>query len=335
MKRLTDLCFLLLLFYFCVSCAQQEQEAITTIFTGNAMTIDYKVIIGAKLSEKQQILAQKKIREVFEEVNAVYNKYNPESELSHINQLKANEKTVLSPQLEMLLKLAGEIAIVSEGRFDPAIEPIQKVWRSKLEQGNLPSQSEIAEAARSAGWDKLHFSDGVIFKDHDSTSLDLGGIAKGYCVDLLVEGLNSLGFPDLYVEWGGEIRASGRHPSNRPWTIFISRLGDTDPSKALAILPLNEEAIATSGDYLQNWTVRNPEDGSSTTYFHIFDPRSALPLKTSAKSIASASVKAPTCALADGLATAAMMFDSVEAAQEWAERIQSQNPKITFWFATK
>ena len=36
------------------------------------------------------------------------------------------------------------------------------------------------------------------------------GIAKGWCVDAIVETLNAAGFPDVYVDWGSDIRASGQ-----------------------------------------------------------------------------------------------------------------------------
>jgi len=164
-------------------------------------------------------------------------------------------------------------------------------------------------------------------------SLDLGGIAKGYGVDLILENLNQAGFSDVFVEWGGEIRASGKHPEGRPWRIFISRLENNDPHLAIAHLDLVDQAIATSGDYLQNWTIE--KDGNCSTFFHIIDPVTLHPLQKQPLSIASTSVVAPTCALADGLATVAMMFLSVEEAQVWAEKMKKENPDLSFWIVSR
>ena len=167
---------------------------------------------------------------------------------------------------------------LSEGRFDPTIEPLQKLWKEHLAQGTVPSKPQIDALLPAIGWNKIHLSKGKICKDHDLTSLDLGGIAKGYCVDLLVERLNANGYPSIFVEWGGEIRTSGQHPDNRPWTIFISRFGNPDPEKALAILTLRNQAIATSGDYIQQWKVQKENTGEEAVYFHIIDPLTGQPL---------------------------------------------------------
>ncbi len=316
---------------------QQKKENVTT-FGGTAMTIEYKIIIGHPLTKESQIRIEKIIAGAFQEIDAVFNKWNPDSEISRINRLKANVPATISSELQNFLTFTQQIVELSEGRFDPTIEPAQKLWKNALEQGHTPSDKEVADVSDVIGWNKIHFAEGLFVKDHDQTSLDLGGIAKGYCVDLLVERLNDAGYSDVYVEWGGEIRANGQHPDQRPWTIFISRLGDTNPEHAVATLGLKDQAIATSGDYLQNWTIphaKKNQDEGLITYFHIVDPKTARPLVADQKTIASVSVIAGNCALADGLATAAMLFPSVEEAQSWADKVKNKHPEIAFWLISR
>jgi thiamine biosynthesis lipoprotein len=101
-------------------------------------------------------------------------------------------------------------------------------------------------------------------------------------------------------------------------------------------LELNNEAIATSGDYLQNWSIYTKKnDSNATIYFHVFDTRTQQPLTATHTSIASVSVLAPSCALADGLATASMIFSTIEEAQQWALHIQQQLPTVSFWIASR
>ena len=303
----------------------------TTTFTGNAMTIDYKVIIGQPVEiQHTQIL----IEDIFHEVNLIYNKWNPSSELSYINEMPAAVQHRLSPGLYRLLQQTDHIVSLTQGRFDPTIASLHDLWKSKLERGETPSKKEIAAIAPEVGWSHIHFIDGIFTKDSDGIKLDLGGIAKGLCVDILLERLNAQGYSDVYVEWGGEIRVSGHHPAGRPWTIYISRLGDTDPAHAIATIPLQDQAIATSGDYMQYWTVQD-RLGKTTTYSHIIDPRNGTPLVVNPGSIASASVVAETCALADALATAAMLFDTAKDAQEWLEKIKKDHPSLSFWILTR
>lgn len=300
------------------------------------MTIDYRILIGHALNSSEKNSIFEIIKRTFDEVNQIYNKWNPLSELSQLNRLKAGIKVRLSPQLEQLLLLTDKIVRLTEGRFDPTIEPLQALWKKYLEQGKIPSTTEVQSIASVIGWNKIHFERGSFYKDADETSLDLGGIAKGYCVDLLVERLNQAGFENVFVEWGGEIRASGEHPDKRPWTIFISRFGNTNPEKAIAVLSLRGQAIATSGDYLQNWQIESEGKAQEKiSYFHVIDPVALQPRIATQQSIASASVLASTCAMADGLATAAMMFSSIQEAQEWADQMKMQIPELSFWIVSR
>ena len=146
---------------------------------------------------------------------------------------------------------------------------------------------------------------------------------KGFAVDCLLEKLWALGFSNTYVEWGGDIRASGEHPEGRPWNILLHFF-----SKETEVFPLQDCALATSGDYEQIWET---ESGS---YSHIIDPKSKQAIKRRSHSLAAVTVKAPNCALADALATACMTFSSAEEAHTWANKLTEKNPKLTFWIAS-
>ena len=300
-------------------------------FDGNIMTIDYHIVVASTQNKQQQI--QEIINNTFQEINQTYNKWNNDSEITKINQLKANETVEISPELENFLKITETIVNMSEGRFDPTIEPLQQLWKNHLETGTIPSRIEIDEVLPAVGWKNIHFGNGKFFKDYDKTSLDLGGIAKGYCVDLLVERIVAAGYPNVFVEWGGEIRVHGRRSTERPWKIFVEQLNDADPENAIAQIDLYDQSIATSGDYIQNWSVR--DNDSEIIYFHIIDPRTAKPLESTLSSVASATVIAPTCVLADALATMAMMYPSLEEARNWANQISKNNPDIKFWLVSR
>jgi FAD:protein FMN transferase len=323
---------------FLSGCSSSKDASLgTTEFLGTAMTMDYRLIVGKTLTQTEIDLLSLSIQNVFYEVNDLYNNWNPDSELSSINRQLAGVKIPLSAKLEAFLQEVDQVVALTQGKFDPTIAPLLDLWKKKLSSGHTPSEEEIRIVKPAIGWKNVHIENGFLWKDHDKTALDLGGIAKGYCVDLLVEKMNSQGFINVFVEWGGEIRASGKHPSGRPWTIFVSRLGNSAPDDAVAILPLNDEAIATSGDYMQYWNIRDEasEDGLETTFFHIIDPQTLRPLISTNASIASASVKTSTCALADGLATAAMMFASLSEAEAWIAHIKQKLPQAEFWLQIK
>lgn len=309
----------------------------TTTFSGLAMTMSYNILIGQPLTPDQTAQVAGIIQQGFQDTDDIYNKWNPHSELSRLNKQKAGISTPLSPLLQRLFEEANAVVILSRGKFDPTIEPLQHLWKEKLNSGMIPDKQEIAAVAPAIGWKNISFDNGVFRKEHDLTQMDFGGIAKGLCIDLLIERLNEVGFSHVFIEWGGEIRASGNHPEGRPWTVYISRFGDSNPDHAIATLHLENQAVATSGDYLQNWTIRKDDQQEKRTiiYFHIFDPETLQPLEATHLSVASASVVAPSCALADGLATIPLLFSSLEEATIWAEEIKEKFPDLSFWIVSR
>lgn len=304
-----------------------------THFTQNVMTIDYHISIGDSITSVQKQDIQKIIDVTFKEIDTIYNKWNPDSELSHLNHLPAHTPHILSPQLSQFLQRLDPLVRLSEGRFDPTIEPIQQLWKEKLEQGRRPTQTEIENLRPCIGWHTIHFEDGIFYKEDEKTQLDLGGVVKGFCVDLIIERLHQTGLNHLYVEWGGEIRTLGFHPLKRPWRVYITYLDNIDPSQAIAHIDLIDCALATSGDYFQYWKITTED--KEEIYCHVFNPLTLAPLKIRPNSVASASLLAADCLTADALAKVLMLFNSVEDAKKWMEGLQIQFPNIACWIAKR
>jgi thiamine biosynthesis lipoprotein len=136
-----------------------------------------------------------------------------------------------------------------------------------------------------------------VFKT-DAISIDLNGIAKGYGVDRLAETLLMHGIHSGLISIDGELRALGLRPDGEPWAVAIEA-PDPEIRKPHSILSLQNEAVATSGDYRHWVTVKGQR------FSHTMDPRRGAPLKSSPASV---TVVAPTCAVADGWATALMVL---------------------------
>ena len=297
------------------------------------MTMNYKIIAGNSVDQSQNDIIRNLISKTFDEIDAIYNKWNPNSEISALNRLEKKTVVPISKEIEAFLIETKKLVFLSNGLFDPTIEPLQKLWKEHLKINTVPSKTEIEEKMQVVGFDKIHIENGTFFKDFDETSLDLGGIAKGYAVDLLTSRLNDLGYENTFVEWGGEIKATGKHPNNRPWHIFISRFQNTNSEDAIAHLDLENEAIATSGDYLQNWTIE--KDQTKKTYFHIVHPKTGYLAEIGKNSIASASVVAKSCLVADALATTLMLFDDSDEATKWIEGVKEHYFGIKVWIVTR
>ncbi|MEX2305581.1 MAG: FAD:protein FMN transferase [Waddliaceae bacterium] len=292
--------------------------------------MEYKIMVGQSHLSVDKNKIQAIIDNSFNRINQTFNSWNPESEISTFNRLKANEEIALSLELSQFFTFLSHIVPLTEGRFDPTIAPLKKSFIAQLEKGMLPDQNEQDTLSKAVGWDKIRQNETTVSKSHDLTSLDLGGIAKGYAIDLITDNLRAAGYKNLYVEWGGEIRAIGEHPLKRPWRIYIRHFESADPSQALALIDLKDRAVATSGDYLQHWS--GPK---GIQYTHIIDPKTRQPLKLSKNSISSATVLAETATLADALATTLMLFETEEEAKNWIETVRKEYPDIQYWIATR
>lgn len=324
--KFLSLFFFSLLFF---SCTQQsiDNKQIVKI-EGVAFGISYELQLSSSVNEPIFEKAKEAIEKTFAEVDRHFNKWNPDSELSKLNRAEAGPSAI-SSELYAFLQRVESLVKLTEGRFDPTVETLQRVWRPALEEGRCPSKEELASSEHAAGWASIQLKEGFCHKRYSQTALDLGGVAKGFAVDLIVERVSELGLNGVYFEWGGEVACRGRHPSGRPWRIFISRLGDSDPSHAIDILNLADEGVATSGDYLQKW---HTAEGELCHIFSLYDKR---PLKIEQSSIASATVLASSCCDADALATAMMTFASAQEAEDWVKKLQSQRGDLAVWLVTR
>lgn len=318
---------ILLFLLFLLSACDSSLSSNTTSFNGVAMTIPYRVIVGSSLDPQSKQEVESIISGTFDKIDRIYNKWNPKSELSKLNQAKAQTKILLSKELYAFLLNTETFVHLSYGRFDPTIEPLQQLWKGKLAKNTLPVHAEIDHTSKICGWDQIHLESGYAWKNHDLTSIDLGGIAKGYAIDLITERLVENGYDSVFVEWGGEIRTHGIHPDNRPWKVMVTKWGI--PGDSDQVIELDHCAIASSGDYLQNWTV------DRITYTHIIDPIEKTPLLMRNDTICSVTVVAKDCMLADTLATTAMLFRYPEKADLWLKEVKETFPEIQYWIFTR
>jgi thiamine biosynthesis lipoprotein len=126
------------------------------------------------------------------------------------------------------------------------------------------------------------------------------------------------GLSDFLLEVGGEVAAIGHAPDGKPWRVGI-QTPEATPGDAMQTIPLRDLCIATSGNYRQ----RFEKDGQS--FSHLIDPRTGHP---AAHALTSVSVIHPTCALADGYATALMILGP-EHGREIADKLGLQVIWIT------
>ena len=121
------------------------------------MTIPYRILIGEPLSLKDKENITQIIANTFDEVDRVYNKWNLQSEISQLNELKAGVRISISNEMEALLTLTDEIVKLTDYKFDPTIEPLQALWKRYLNENKTPPNEEIQLIAKCVGWNNIHF----------------------------------------------------------------------------------------------------------------------------------------------------------------------------------
>lgn len=236
------------------------------------------------------------------EINQTMSTYDSGSELSLFNRAKTIDWIPVSAPLYTVLKAALEIGQQSKGAFDITIGPLVNLWGfgpgARLR--DIPDQAEIVAVLERTGHDKLvlHETKLSARKMHADVYIDLSGIAKGYAVDQVAATLERHGVEHYMVEIGGEIRAYGTNAQKIPWQIGIDKPQAYDRS-VQKVLPLNNTALATSGNYRNYFRINNQR------YMHVIDPVTGWPAENN---LASVTVLADTCMLADAWATSLLVM---------------------------
>ena len=222
--------------------------------------------------------------------------YKPESEVSRFNASGMSEFAV-SEDLARVLASARNVAELSDGALDVTVGPLVDAWGFGP-SGRLtaPDEAELETLRESVGWRNLILDEehGTLRKIIGNLRIDLSAIAKGFAVDKVLEGVVQLGYADVMVEIGGEVRTAGLNEMARPWRIGIERPDENGRVAALAV-EFSDLALATSGDY------RNFREIDGHRISHTIDPRTGRPVD---HTLASVSVLCSTCIEADAWATA-------------------------------
>ncbi|MES2960409.1 MAG: FAD:protein FMN transferase [Pseudomonadota bacterium] len=214
--------------------------------------------------------------------------HKPDSELSRINRDAGRHAVLLSQEMFGLIEASLAFSALSEGAFDISYASAGQLYDYR--RGVAPSSQQLARARQAIGWRGLRLdrqAQTLAFA-HPEMRIDLGGFAKGHAVDNAVSILSRLGIAHAFVSAGGDSRVIG-DKRGRPWTIGVRH--PRDARALVAVLPLEDTAVSTSGDYERFF------DAGSTRHHHIIDP---------ATGCSPAAVHSVTILAADGLTAEAL-----------------------------
>ncbi len=208
---------------------------------------------------------------VLHHVDSLMSNWTNSSEVARINREAGTRDVVVGAEVATVIDYAQRVMRESDGAMDITVEPVVRAWGFLGGKKHVPSQAEITTALASVGFDKMRFDEKArtIRFTNASTKIDLGGIAKGYGVDRVVDLLRRAGASNALVDLSGNMVALGNAAGKIGWTVGIRDPSGTLPY--LATIRLHDGAISTSGNYEQF------VDANGKRYGHIIDPRTGWP----------------------------------------------------------
>ncbi len=226
------------------------------------------------------------------EVEGICNIFDKESEIARLNAGAFEKPFKCGPLLWDVLSHARRFNTISEGSFDIAVKPLMILWGFYRKRGELPARPEIEKALKTVGMDKIAFDD----KERtvkflvDGMGLDLGGVAKGYALDVAADRVLKLGARRGIINLGGNMRCLPLPPPGRD-AYLVGVRDPFDKDAIIGEIKLLNCCVGTSGDYERYVVI----DGRH--YTHIMDPKTGLPVEN----MLSVSVVTPLGVESDGL----------------------------------
>jgi thiamine biosynthesis lipoprotein len=257
-------------------------------------------IVGRSRSGVDRETSAMRALDWFEQIERVCSRFDPGSELTRLTH-EVGIPVRVSDVLFQAVRFAVAVAEESGGAFDPT------VGRTLAEAGfNHDHRTGRAMSAAlvddSADYRDIHVDahEKTIVLDKAMT-LDLGGVAKGFAVDLAARELHAGGFENFVIDAGGDLYVAGHNANDEPWSIGIRHPRERD--SIIETLSLSDIGLCTSGDYERI----APNGGDDVTH-HIVDPHTGR----STSDVASVTVLAGSTMTADALSTAAFVLGPVD-----------------------
>lgn len=183
---------------------------------------------------------------------------------------------------------------LSKGKFDVTIHPVSSLWDFNTEV--IPSRDEIAEALKNVDYQSIEIRENSV--NLNGKQIDLGGIAKGYIADRVLEYFNKNNVSEGIINLGGNLVVFG----NRDYTVGIKQ--PFSENDIAATIKLRNKTLVTSGIY-----ERYISD-SSSLYHHILDPKTGYSCDTD---LYSATIISDSSTDADALSTICILLGLEEA----------------------
>jgi len=230
-------------------------------FEHQAMATYFKLVVH----HEDEGYAQNAADQVFaliDEMEHRLSRFIPDSDISRINRMKANDQLALDFETWQVMKSAFHVHQMSHGAFDIGVARQMDIFRA-AKQGILNefemNQALIKEHERknkSAFY--LDPEQALIICGEPGMQFDLGGIGKGYVLDVAKRHLRDIEVHQFSLSAGDSTVLVG-NPKGKPspWRFPISAKFEQ------RMIPLDNISISASGTYYQGKHLFDPRTGQN------------------------------------------------------------------------
>ncbi len=272
------------------------------VWRGTALGANGRIRISGYDQQASRNIVDRALAEI-DRLESIFSLFRPDSELVQLNRTGR----LLNPSHDMRILLSRALNVweMTQGAFNPAIQPLWRFLDEHFSNGRTKSDPDAAildELLSRCDPTRIRMPSSAITLA-PGMALSFNGIAQGYITDAVADLMRSDGLTDILVQLG-EIRAL----PGRSWPIGI-------PSTS-ASFRLADGAIATSEPSAFAFT-------SDGRWNHILDPASGR----SADAFSSVSVATRSACLADALSTAAAVSGDLSI-------LEKRFPDVAIWART-
>lgn len=238
-------------------------------------------------------------------IDAMLSTGDPESEISRLN--KAGKLRVSDETFE-LVRRAVEIGETADGVFDISIYPVMREWGFTDKNYKVPTDEALKAALDRVDASKIELNEEtktVSFVE-DGMEIDLGGIAKGYTSDRVIDIMKDCGVEHALINLGGNVKVLSNKPDGSNWRVAI--IDPENEEQYIGGVEVADKAVITSGGYQRYFE----EDGKR--YFHIIDISDGYPADNG---LISTTIVSEDGTLADALSTTLFIMGPDRAADYW------------------
>ena len=178
-------------------------------------------------------------------------------------------------------------------------------WGFTTQDYRVPAPAELSTLLAHVDYTQVQL-DGSTAAIPNDVQVDLGGIAKGYTSDRMMQIFSENGVTSGIISLGGNVQALGLKPDGSRWRVAVQDPENSEEN--FAVIEIEDEAVITSGGYQRYFE----EDGA--TYHHIIDPRTGYPADSG---VISSTIISHDGTLADGLSTSLFIMGVDDALDYW------------------